>query len=110
MSSRKPFLVGLNLIAPGVGQLVAGMWFRGALELLAAIACLLWALLELITPIVISVRGLLSDSGDEVMMPNLWRVGASLLLLILLYAWSIVELSLLYKEPADAASAPGATH
>ena len=87
----------MNLVAPGIGQLMAGMWFRGALELLTAIICLLWCLFEVIAPIALSVRNMLSGDGDIVKV-NLWNVGASICLLILLYVWSIIELYIVLKD------------
>ena len=98
---QKKFLIGLNLIAPGIGQIMGGMWFRGALQLLTALACVLWCLLEVFGPIAVSVRNLLSDEGGEIVKPNLWRVGAGIALLLFLYVWSILDLALTYKDKED---------
>ncbi len=105
MKRTKVFLIGMDLVAPGVGQLFAGMWLRGALELLAAIACLLWALVEVVAPLALSVRNLISGDG-EILPLSLWRVGASIALLLSLYAWSVAELVLFYKDPEDAKTEP----
>lgn len=104
---RKSFLIGMNLIAPGIGQMLCGMRFRGALQLLTALSCALWCLVEVFGPIAVSVRNLLSEPGGEIVKPNLWRVGASIGLLLLLYVWSAAEIALFHKdgeEPKDGAS------
>ena len=90
----------MNLIAPGLGQLMAGMWIRGAMELLTAALCLFWCLFEVIAPIALSVRNMLNGDGDIIKV-NLWNVGASIGLLLLLYIWSMIELQLFYKDKPE---------
>jgi hypothetical protein len=105
---RRYFLIGLSLIAPGIGQLAAKLWLRGALELLASLACVLWCLAEALLPIALSMRNMLSDNGGEVVLPDFPRLFASLGLLLLLYVWSIVEIGWLVdvKEDAEPPQAP----
>jgi hypothetical protein len=97
---RRHFLIGLNLIAPGIGQIAGGFWLRGAMELLATIACFLWCVAEAIGPVVVSAMNLISGK-DEIVQVDLWRVGASVALIILLYIFSIVELALIVKDEGE---------
>jgi len=94
---KRYFLIGLNLIAPGIGQMAGGYPLRGVLELMGAVFLFLWCLAEALGPVVKSMVNLISGNGD-ILCINLWRVGASIVLLIALYIFSIVEMALLSKD------------
>ncbi len=95
---KRSFYIGLNLIAPGIGQCAMGWWIRGLMELLAALACFFGCLWELILPIALSVRNLLEGDG-EILKPDLLRIGLYIGTMALVWLWSFIEICLFAKDP-----------
>ena len=46
--AKKMRYAGLNLIAPGIGQLAMKKWIRGSLQLLGAVVCIVWMIAALV--------------------------------------------------------------
>jgi len=47
-AAKKFRYVGLNFIAPGIGQLAMKKWIRGSLQLLSSLACIVWMLVAFV--------------------------------------------------------------
>ncbi len=77
----------LNLIIPGLGQLVMGAWVRGAVMIIGAIACMIWFLYEALAPLLMMYR----DEFSEEIKFHFGFMLTSLALILLIYLWSIAD-------------------
>lgn len=91
----KLFYIGLNLLAPGIGQLGLKWFFRGSLEFLGAVAAIIWAAREVIKPM---FTLLTSDGGGSGDVPaiNLQALMTALGIALLIWIWSMVEIAIFY--------------
>ena len=90
---------GLNLLAPGIGQLALKWYFRGILELLLFIAAIAWGFMELLLPI---INYALSDVTTSAFpkinaVPLIIAIAAG----VIVWLWSLVEIILFYNPPTD---------
>ena len=91
------FYLGLNLLAPGIGQIALRWYFRGILELLIFMIAFAWGFMELLLPL---IQYYTSDLPAELhinVVPLLIAVGAGMLV----FLWSLVEIILFYNPPAS---------
>ena len=89
------FYLGLNMLAPGIGQIALKWYFRGILELLIFMTALAWGFMELLLPL---IQYYASDLPAELhinFVPLLIAVTAG----ILVFLWSLVEIILFYTPP-----------
>lgn len=91
MKSRM-FYIGLNLIAPGMGQLALRWYFRGIVELILASIAVVWSFFVLFMPLF----KFLSDTSNQNIHLNYPALFLSVFLLLGVWAWSIVEVILFY--------------
>ena len=90
------FYLGLNLLAPGIGQIALKWYIRGILELLIFMIAFAWGFMELLLPL---FQYYTSDLPVELhinIVPLLIAVGTG----ILVFLWSLVEIILFYNPPA----------
>ena len=91
------FYLGLNMLAPGIGQIALKWYFRGILELLLFMIAFAWGFMELLLPL---IQYYTSDLPAELhinVVPLLIAVGSG----ILVFLWSLVEIILFYNPPAS---------
>jgi len=92
------FYLGLNLLAPGIGQLALKWYFRGILELLLFIAAIAWGFMELLLPI---INYALSDVTTSTFPKiNVVPLIIALAVGVIVWLWSLVEIILFYN-PAN---------
>lgn len=91
----RSFYLGLNMLAPGIGQITLKWYFRGILELLIFMTALAWGFMELLLPL---IQYYTSDLPAELhinFVPLLIAAAAG----ILVFLWSLVEIILFYPPP-----------
>jgi hypothetical protein len=106
MRKDRAFFIGMNFIAPGVGQIAAGCYFRGALLLLGSLAMVVWAVWEIIRPVYRALDGELSSGGagpsiDILLSVNYMNLGCALLFFLMIWAWSVADIALFYRAKPD---------
>ena len=87
----RTFYLGLNLLAPGVGQIALKWYFRGILELLIFIVAIAWGFMELLLPVI----NFLTNENAPLHFnypPLIIAISAGLLV----WLWSLVEIILFY--------------
>jgi hypothetical protein len=89
------FYIGLNLIAPGIGQLALRWYVRGAIELLLSFITIIWSFMELFMPIINILSG--NDNDGQITI-NFSALFLSIFILIIVWLWSIIEIILFYKK------------
>jgi len=90
------FYLGLNLLAPGIGQIALKWYFRGILELLLFMIAFAWGFMELLLPLIQYYTSELPPELHINVVPLLIAVAAG----ILVWLWSLVEIILFYNPPA----------
>ena len=99
---RKYFYMSLSLVIPGLGQLFLGWWLRGLMEILTVLVCVLGCAWEVLAPIILSVKNLLSDGEGEIVQPDirtmLLHVGVYIAIVIAVYFWSLFEIQRFCKD------------
>ncbi|MCP3967297.1 MAG: hypothetical protein GY750_08840 [Lentisphaerae bacterium] len=96
MKKNRTFYLGVNLIAPGLGQVMLKWYVRGVLELLAAIGCLVWAVAAVIYPIITFYTG--DPMTSQLPQINISQVIGAVLLFILIWLWSFLEIILFFPK------------
>jgi hypothetical protein len=89
------FYLGLNMLAPGIGQIALKWYIRGILELLIFMTAFAWGFMELLLPL---IQYYTSDLPVELhinVVPLLIAVATG----ILVFLWSLVEIILFYNQP-----------
>jgi len=87
---NKFFYIGLNLVAPGMGQLSAKRYIRGAIQLAGAIGAILWLAGEVMLPFIEFYGGDMLDNK----LPKMKFISMlmPILLFLAILAWSIIDL------------------
>ncbi len=88
---HKFYYIGMNLVAPGFGQLSAKRYVRGSLQILFAISAVLWFAWEVAMPFI----NFYNDSDIlKAKLPQLNFIALLMpvLLFILVLAWSIIDM------------------
>lgn len=93
----KMFYLGLNLLAPGIGQIALRWYFRGILELLIAIAAIVWMVAEIFVPILNFMTG--DNMTGALPNINFQQILFALGIIVLVWLWSMVEIILFYTPP-----------
>jgi hypothetical protein len=102
---NKMFYLGLNLLAPGIGQIALRWYFRGILELLIAIAAIVWMVAEIFVPILNFMTG--DNMTGAFPNINLQKILFALGIIVLVWLWSLVEIILFYTPPKPAQEIQG---
>jgi hypothetical protein len=87
----------LNLIIPGLGQLLAGAWTRGVTMIVGALACIVWFVFETVSPLLALYR---DDFSGEIEFHYGYML-ASLGLLLIIYLWSIADIVFCCEANSD---------
>lgn len=83
----------MNLVCPGVGQIVAGRKLLGTLFILFSISAFAAAVCELLIPLALSISSLLSDSsGGTIHQIHTVRILIDFAVIVILYIFSYLEL------------------
>ena len=93
------FYLGLNMLAPGIGQLALRWYLRGTLELLIFIAAIAWGFMELLLPIINYAMSDVATSAFPKIntVPLIIAIAAG----VLVWLWSLVEIILFYNPPVS---------
>ena len=96
MLSGKMKYIGANIIAPGIGQLTMKKWFRGSVQLLGAILCVVWMLVAFVEIIIDNYYRIMN--GTE-MHTGLSAVFTPIGVLILWWIYSYIDLIFFCSPP-----------
>ncbi len=88
---KKKFYLGLNLIAPGIGQFALGSYIRGGIMFIIAILSTSYAFWLIVNPMYTNVRNMLDGGNKEIVNINLRIFFSSLLVLGLVWIWSFID-------------------
>lgn len=88
---NKFFYIGLNLVAPGMGQLSAKRYIRGIIQLLGAIGAIFWLAGEVMLPFLEFYSGdMLDNKLPEIKFTSMLM---PILLFLAILVWSIIDLA-----------------
>ncbi len=96
---NKFYYVGLNLIAPGLGQLSAKRYIRGAVLAILAIGSILWFAWEVIMPFIKFYNG--DPLESELPEMNFINLLYPVLLFLIVLAWSIIDMFFGFKNNGE---------
>ena len=96
MDKSKLKSLGVNIIAPGIGQFFLKRFFRGVFMLFASLALCLWALIIIFSPI-ISYMSDSSQNPQQLPVINFINLVIALVSVVLIWGWSYLDI-LLFKE------------
>ncbi|GEM_PF-3556289 len=99
MNKKIPYLA-VNLIAPGVGQLLAKKWILGSLMLCGSILCILWFTWEAVYPIYRNMMLILNGYDMDYNIFNVRNLILAPVFLILIWIISYVELMISKDDDA----------
>lgn len=89
------FCVFLNLILPGLAQLVLGYYWRGLIQLSGAAGAFLVAAYFMLTTMINNLQMAFNDTGAQFETYNLRAIMIAGLVMTLLWLWSLAELPFL---------------
>lgn len=92
--------LGLNFIAPGVGQLALKWWIRGLIQLGGALATVIWCAWIMIDNFIHCFHAAMA--GREICPFTTFdyaTFGLAILLLVVIWLWSLVDIMLFYRQP-----------
>ena len=93
---NKFYYIGLSLIAPGIGQLAAKRYLRGAIQIVGAVGTVFWLAMEVILPYMKFYDGdILSEKLPEIDYTSLLM---PVLVFLLICGWSIIDLMFGFDE------------
>ena len=78
-----------NLIAPGVGQLLMKKWFRGSIQLLGSITCVIWMLVAFVD---IMVDNIYRAMDGTKIHTSLYDLFIPMVVLIIWWIYSYIDL------------------
>jgi len=87
---NKFYYIGLNLAAPGMGQLSAKRYVRGSIQALAAVGAVFWLIGEVMLPFINFYKGNIID--NKLPEINFYSVLMPILLFLAVLAWSIIDM------------------
>lgn len=87
----------LNLIVPGLGQLMLKAWTRGITMIVGAVACIMWFLYEALSPLLALYRDDFNESAEF----HFGYMITSLALLLIIYLWSIADVVFCCRTESD---------
>lgn len=89
------FYLGLNMLAPGIGQIALKWYFRGILELLLFVAAIAWGFMELLMPIInYALSDVTTSAFPKInVVPLIIALAAG----VIVWLWSLVEIVLFYN-------------
>ena len=96
--NRKTSYLAVNLIAPGVGQLMSKKWLSGTLMFIAGQACAVWILWETVYPWYMIMQDALDERDINLSIFNFKRLVMAFSLLALTWIISYAELFLSKKK------------
>lgn len=93
---NKFYYIGLNFFVPGMGQLSAKRYVRGAVQVLASIGAVLWIFWEVMMPFIVFYKGDMLESK----LPEIKFISVlmPILLFIIILLWSIIDLMFGFKK------------
>ena len=94
MKSKTAYLA-VNLIAPGLGQLLAKKWLLGLMMLGGGVLCVLWFTRELALPLYKNMQIMLDGQEMDLKLFNCRNLILSLLSLFLIWIISYAEIFLM---------------
>ena len=89
MGKKKIGYFALNLMAPGIAQLVMKKWIRGSIQLIGALACCVWMLVAFVHLIIGNMDKVMNGQDMDLDMSP---IITSSLLLILIWIYSYIDL------------------
>ncbi|HCE46886.1 MAG TPA: hypothetical protein DET40_25340 [Lentisphaeria bacterium] len=96
--NRKTSYLASNLVAPGVGQLMAKKWMLGGILFITGQACALWILWEIIYPWYMIMQDALNDKDINLSIFNLKRLVLAFSLLAITWLISFADLYFMKKK------------
>ena len=96
---NKFYYAGLNLIAPGFGQLVAKRYVRGLLFAILSVGAILWFAWEVVMPFMDFYNG--DPLTSELPKMNTVHLVAPVLLFLIVLMWSIIDMMFEDKKKED---------
>ena len=97
---NKFYYIGLNLVAPGMGQLAAKRYIRGSIQAILAVGAILWLILEVMMPLINFYKGdPLESKVPEMSFTNLMP---PIILFLIVLVWSIVDMLFGFKKTEEA--------
>lgn len=93
MDKNKIYYLGLNLIAPGVGQFALKYYLKGVLMCILAIFSLIFSTFVIIQPLYENIKNLISGNDlKELVNINIPLLLFSFLILALIWIWSFADI------------------
>ncbi|QSH40440.1 hypothetical protein P0136_13255 [Lentisphaerota bacterium ZTH] len=99
MKKSRSFYLGINLMAPGLGQLMLKWYLRGLIELLGAVGCLAWAVWAVVKPFIDFYSS--NPAQADIPQVNLSSVIGAVMLFILIWLWSFLEIILFFPKQSQ---------
>jgi len=96
---NKFYYIGLNLAAPGMGQLAAKRYIRGVIQVTLAVGAVLWLVWEVMMPLINFYKGDLLESKLPEM--NFTNLLPPILLFLIVLIWSIIDMMLGFKKNGE---------
>lgn len=102
--SYKIRYLGANLIAPGIGQLTMKKWFRGSIQLLGAVVCVIWMIVAFVDIMIDNYYRVMNGTQIHTSLYNLFTPMG---VLIIWWIYSYIDLIFFCslpppkKEPDD---------
>ncbi|MDD5697695.1 MAG: hypothetical protein PHH77_03675 [Victivallaceae bacterium] len=95
---NKLVYIGLSLIIPGAGQLLAKRYVRGTVQLFGSLGAVLWLAAEVILPFIRFYAG--DPVNSKFPVPDFVTALRPIVLFLALFAWSIIDLMLIGGSPS----------
>lgn len=93
MKKNRIKAIGLNLIAPGIGQFLIKRHLRASLFLGSALVSLGWACWLVVKPTYHNIMAFINNSPDETGTFNFLALGSSVLLFCVVWGWSVADVA-----------------
>lgn len=96
MKKKKIKSLGVNIIAPGIGQFFLKRFIRGFVMLLGAFALCIWAFWILFQPFVAFACS--SSGNDEIVGINFIKLILAMVSVVLIWGWSYLDIIIFPPE------------
>jgi len=100
------FYFVINLILPGLAQLTLGFYIRGAIQLLAGIACCSMSTGKLLAPMIKNIQIMMESGNGALEMPDLKSIIIYTSCFILIWSWSLIEIPFLLRKKRASVTPP----
>ncbi len=95
------YYVGLNLVVPGLGQLAKGSYLSGLLFMVSSLLSAAWAIWLVVQPLYRNIRIMLEGAEEQIAPPDIRKFLFWILILILIWCASMLEILLNVPKPKD---------